>query len=606
MNNHKFLSSSQQMIMMMIFLVKLLILVSIVGRVHSAPFDEGNFEIIILHNNDMHARFDQTNAQSNTCRQQEELDSKCYGGFARVATVVKQYRRDHGNVLFLNAGDTYTGTPWFTLYKDTISSEMMNILHPDAISLGNHEFDNGVDGLVPFLNNVSFPVLAANLDLKDEPEMASATSLKPSTVFNVAGHQIGIIGYLTPDTKFLSAATKVEYIPEIDAINQEAQRLKADGINVIIALGHSGLTQDREIARSCPNVDLVIGGHSHTFLYSDEQPDSDVPEDVYPVVVTQTSGKQVPVVQAYAFTKYLGYLKLMFNSSGDLVDWDGQPILLNATIPQDDEVLKALQKYRLGVEEYGNRVVGISRVVLDGDSKSCRFRECNMGNLITDAFVHANAITFNGSTNSWTDASVAIYQGGGIRATINPIVSDGNITRMELDSVLPFGNSLYVVPMPGSVLHEALEHAVHRYSMRQGYGEFLQMSGLQVVYNLEEDTGYRVQSVKVLCSNCIIPLYEPLVTTRIYNVIMPNFLKDGGDGYDMFKDLSIIKTLPAQDINTVDTYIERMSPIFPAVEWRITVNGEPDEGNSASLVTVSWMLPLIVLVTQITSRMISG
>uniref|UniRef100_A0A1B0DL33 5'-nucleotidase n=1 Tax=Phlebotomus papatasi TaxID=29031 RepID=A0A1B0DL33_PHLPP len=297
------------------FLARLLVLLSIVGLSHLAPFQEGNYEIIILHNNDMHARFDQTNAQSNACRQQEELDSKCYGGFARVSTLVKKYRTENNNVLFLNAGDTYTGTPWFTLYKDVISSELMNILHPDAISLGNHEFDNGVEGLVPFLNHVEFPVLAANLDLSQEPTMASAKSLKPSTVFTVAGHRVGVIGYLTPDTKFLSAANKVEYIPEIVAINQEAQKLKNEGVEVIIALGHSGLTQDREIARSCPEVDIVIGGHSHTFLYSGDQPDRDIPEDVYPVVVIQPSGKQVPVVQAYAFTKYLGYLKVMVSSS---------------------------------------------------------------------------------------------------------------------------------------------------------------------------------------------------------------------------------------------------------------------------------------------------
>lgn len=191
----------------------------------------------------------------------------------------------------------------------------MNILHPDAISLGNHEFDNGVEGLVPFLNDVEFPVLAANLDLSQEPTMASAKSLKPSTVFTVAGHRVGVIGYLTPDTKFLSAANKIEYIPEIVAINQEAQKLKNEGVEVIIALGHSGLTQDREIARSCPEVDIVIGGHSHTFLYSGDQPDRDIPEDVYPVVIIQPSGKQVPVVQAYAFTKYLGYLKVMVSSS---------------------------------------------------------------------------------------------------------------------------------------------------------------------------------------------------------------------------------------------------------------------------------------------------
>ncbi|XP_059608975.1 protein 5NUC-like [Phlebotomus argentipes] len=579
------------------FLAKPLLLLSLVGLVRLAPFQEGNYELIILHNNDMHARFDQTNAQSNACRQQEELDSKCYGGFARVATIVRKYRADNNNVLFLNAGDTYTGTPWFTLYNNVISSEMMNILHPDAISLGNHEFDNGVDGLVPFLNSVEFPVLAANLDLSQEPTMAAAASLKPSTVFTVAGHRIGVIGYLTPDTKFLSAANKVEYIPEITAINQEAQKLRSDGVEVIIALGHSGLTQDREIARNCPDVDIVIGGHSHTFLYAGDHPDIDVPEDVYPVVVTQASGKQVPVVQAYAYTKYLGYLKIMLNATGSIVDWDGQPILLDSSVPQDTDVLAALQKYRAGVEEYGSRVVGVSRVVLDGASRSCRFHECNMGNLITDAFVHANVVSHPNSHTAWTDASIGLYQGGGIRAPIDPTAAEGNITRLELDNVLPFGNTLYVVPVPGSALKEALEHSVHRYANDTGYGEFLQMSGIQVVFDLDQESGSRVESAQVLCNECIVPKYEPLDNSRTYNVIMTNFMKDGGDGYAMFKSLPIAKTLPAGDINSVDTYIERMSPIFPAVEWRITV-----KGSSASLASISGVLLLVMLVIQVLSR----
>uniref|UniRef100_A0A7G3ABF5 5'-nucleotidase n=1 Tax=Lutzomyia longipalpis TaxID=7200 RepID=A0A7G3ABF5_LUTLO len=590
------------------FLVKFLVLLSSVGLAHFAPFQEGNYEIIILHNNDMHARFDQTNAGSNTCRQQEELDSKCYGGFARVSTIVKKYRSENNNVLFLNAGDTYTGTPWFTLYKDTIATEMMNILHPDAISLGNHEFDNGVDGLVPFLNHVTFPVLAANLDLSKEPTMANATSLKPSMVFTVAGHRIGIIGYLTPDTKFLSAATNVEYLPEISAINEEAQRMRReDNVGIIIALGHSGLAKDREIARNCPEVDIVIGGHSHTFLYSGDQPDREIPEDVYPVVVTQPSGKEVPVVQAYAYTKYLGYLKIMINSTGSIVDWDGQPILLNSSIAQDPDVLAALQKYRAGVEEYGSRVVGISRVYLDGHSSSCRFRECNMGNLITDAFVYGNAILTPMSETAWTDASVALYQGGGIRAPIDPRAAAGNVTRLELDNVLPFGNTLYVVEVPGRVLREALEHSVHRYSNSTGWGEFLQVSGLQVVFNVANDVGERVESVRILCNECSHPDYRPLNDEQNYNVIMTNFFKDGGDGYDMFKPLKIIKTFQQSDIEIVDTYIERMSPIFPAVEWRITVLGEAGSGGgTASSATLSGVLLITMLVIHITSKMISS
>lgn len=104
---------------------------------HAAPKAGDNFELIILHNNDMHARFEQTGVYSDKCTKTDAAANLCYGGFARVATEVKKYKKqaEEGGppVLYLNAGDTYTGTPWFTIFKDEIASDMLNILHPDAI-----------------------------------------------------------------------------------------------------------------------------------------------------------------------------------------------------------------------------------------------------------------------------------------------------------------------------------------------------------------------------------------------------------------------------------------------------------------------------------------
>lgn len=108
--------------------------------VRAVPFQHppnSALDLLILHNNDMHARFEQTDKLSASCRPDEALENKCYGGFARVSHVLKEYRREAESggpsVLYLNAGDTYTGTPWFTIFKDKIVSEFMNILKPDAI-----------------------------------------------------------------------------------------------------------------------------------------------------------------------------------------------------------------------------------------------------------------------------------------------------------------------------------------------------------------------------------------------------------------------------------------------------------------------------------------
>lgn len=98
---------------------------------------QSHVEIIILHNNDMHARFEQIGKYANLCAEEDVLANKCYGGFARVSTVLKRFRTDAQNggpaVFYLNAGDTYTGTPWFTLFKDRITSDFLNILRPDAV-----------------------------------------------------------------------------------------------------------------------------------------------------------------------------------------------------------------------------------------------------------------------------------------------------------------------------------------------------------------------------------------------------------------------------------------------------------------------------------------
>lgn len=387
---------------------------------------------------------------------------------------------------------------------------------------------------MPFLERVDFPVLAANLDLSKTPEMQHLESLKSSVVFTRGGRKIGVIGYLTPDTKQLVAAMTVEFTAEIAAINAEAERLKAEGVDILIALGHSGIVEDQNIALNCPLIDVVIGGHSHTFLYSGEPPiTSDTPYGPYPVVVTQGSGKKVPVVQAYAYTKYLGLLNLSFDENGNLEFWEGSPLLLNDEIPQDRDVLDALEEYREEVEAYENEVIGTTKVILEGDN--CRKEECNMGNLLTDAMVSIRAGLYTLSDNNkWTDAAIAIVQGGGVRSSIDTVsTGTGEITYGELDTVLPFRNKLLVAELSGAVLKQVLEFSVANYVKNIGAAAFLQVSGIHVNYDLDQPVGKRIESLEVLCADCDVPKYEQVVDTKTYGVIMTDFLKEGGDGYDM-------------------------------------------------------------------------
>lgn len=160
-------------------------------------------------------------------------------------------------------------------------------------------------------------------------------------------------------------------------------------------------------------MDVVIGGHTNTFLWNGEPPDTEKPEGPYPYMVKQDSGKEVPVVQAYAYTKYLGQLNVSFDENGDLVEAYGQPLYLDKSVKQDEDILEKLDLYRAAVDDLNDDVVGVTKVFLDGDDRSCRVKECNFGNLITDALVAYRASV--AGAEYWTDTPIGLFNGGAIR-----------------------------------------------------------------------------------------------------------------------------------------------------------------------------------------------
>ncbi|XP_017835942.1 protein 5NUC-like isoform X1 [Drosophila busckii] len=304
-----------------------------------------SFKFSIVHNNDMHARYDPIVGTGQKCPKGDDERCLCFGGFARVATAVSRARAE-GSVLYFNAGDTFYGTVWYAIYRAELAGQLMNMLNPDAMSLGNHEFDDNIAGLVPFLKQLNFPVVSCNLDLTFVPKLANIKQLVSSTIISRLDRRIGVIGYLTPLTKYYVPYNLVAYWPEIPAINMEAKKLRSAGVDIIIALGHSGYEVDMKIAKNCPDVDVVIGGHSHTFLYTGNPPVNDLVEGDYPTVITRSNGQQVPVLQAFAYTKYLGRINLEFDEQGNLLNFNGAPILLDCSIPRKSDVVALLNSKR--------------------------------------------------------------------------------------------------------------------------------------------------------------------------------------------------------------------------------------------------------------------
>lgn len=295
-------------------------------------------------------------------------------------------------------------------------------------------------------------------------------------------------------------------------------------------------------------------------------PDREVALGEYPTSVTQPSGKKVPVVQAYAYTKYLGRIHVEFDDEGNLIEIDGTPILLDGSIERDRDVLALLEQYRPGVLALETEIIGVTRVLLDG---SCRRAECNLGNFIADSMVDWYALQYH-VNEFWTDTSIAFLQGGGIRSSINQKSNSGNISREDAATVMPFESKMEVVEITGKELIEALEHSVHRYEDGEQRGEFMQVSGVQVVYDINRPSGQRVVEAKVLCAQCLVPELENVNQTKLYKIVMLDFLASGGDGYEMFKGKTV-QTYETLDIDVFVEYLKKKSPIHPAVEWRITI-----------------------------------
>ncbi|EDW01383.1 GH21407 [Drosophila grimshawi] len=539
----------------------------------------------------MHARYDPMKGFSENCRKGEDEQGLCFGGFARVKTAVEQIRTER-TTLFLNAGDTFQGTPWYTLFKGDLAADLMNMLNPDAMSLGNHEFDDKVEGLLPFLNKVQFPVVCANLDLAKVPKMKAIKSLVNSIIITKFEMKIGIIGYLTPETKTLVALNDVEFYQEIPMINGEAKKLTKRGVKIIIALGHSGYQMDQEIALRCKDVDLVVGGHSHTFLFTGSPPHKEKSAGNYPTVVIRSNGQQVPVVQAYAFTKYLGVLDMEFDNGGRLLTFDGAPILLDRTVKHDSQVKAFLDSKRQAIEELEGQVVGVSKAYLDGDGSHCRTGECNLGNLITDAIVYAR-VTENLGGIYWTDASIALYNGGGIRATVDSGV-EGTITSADIITVLPYKNEMMATRIMGKDLIKSLEYSA---SLRKtsASGGFLQVSGIRFIINYNYPKGKRISSVYVRCSECKIPKYENLHQDDYYWVIVSSYLLGGGDGYRYLKDARHpqIRPLTLTDTDILTKYLQEHKIVYPAVENRITIVGKTHLRSSAIQIQAS-LIPYVM------------
>ncbi|XP_029281922.1 LOW QUALITY PROTEIN: 5'-nucleotidase-like [Cottoperca gobio] len=542
------------------------------------------WDLVLLHTNDVHARVEETSKHSGKCG---SSSSQCFAGVARRATMIRRIRDAASNVLLLDAGDQFQGTVWFNYYKGAEAAHFMNKLSYDAMVFGNHEFDNGVEGLMqPFMEQIKCPVLSANIRTDQTLAATFGSSYLPYKILSVGGQRVGVVGYTSKETPALSKpGPHLQFEDEVPALQLQVDKLRTLGVHKIVALGHSGFTTDQLIAKKVRGVDVVIGGHSNTFLYTGSPPSSEFPAGLYPFMVQSDDGRQVPVVQAYAFGKYLGHLTVTFDDAGNVLKATGNPILLNGSIPQDPETLADVEEWKKNLANYSAEVVGKTLVFLNGSAEECRFRECNLGNLICDAMINNN-LRFSDDLQ-WNQVSACLFNAGGVRTSIDERTRNGSITMEDLISVLPFGGTFDLVQLKGSTLFKAFEHSVRRYG--QSTGEFLQVSGFRVEFDFSKPAGHLVKSLSILCTKCRVPRYEPVEEEQVYKVVLPSYMVNGGDGFSIIQAEMLKHNSGDLDISVVSNYITQRKIVYPSVEGRIKIyNSAP--GQSAPLVALVSLL----------------
>ena len=244
-------------------------------------------------------------------------------------------------------------------------------------------------------------------------------------------------------------------------------------------------------------------------------------------------------------------------------------------------------EWRILITEYvdpSDDIIGYTRVYLDSN---CYRSECNLGNFIADALVDWYSINHN-ATSGWTDASVALIPANNIKHSIDNKLKNGVITRKDAMDILPQNNKIALAKVTGSILLEILEYNIHRYAQGVQPPEFLQISGMQIVYDLSKGIGNRVTSVKVLCSSCIVPQLEDIKLNNNYNVLLPSNIATGSLGYTMFKNM-IVDIFNNTEVDAIIYYIKRKTPIYPSVEWRLSLNNlDPNQntvGNTRVLLS---------------------
>ncbi len=495
-------------------------------------------DITLLTTNDLHGRLEPFMVQN-------EGHAQSAGGFSALAACMDMWAQQApGAVLRLNSGDTLAG-PYAVHFGGAALFGALGLMGMDAAVPGNHEFDRGPREFARALDHCPFPMVATNMEIA--PGHALAGRIQPVIVLERCGARLLIAGFMTPELAYISSPGSGIRI--LDPASPHMRRRITDAIkqhspDLVIALTHLGLEEDRRLAQSIPELDVICGGHSHDLLPAGQE-----------VRVRHAGGRQTVIVQAGAGGAALGVLRIRA-AAGAQPQYTWLPQKIDSSSGQSPRLQEFIARYRAQLPPV--RVLTVSDTAIDCRGATLRSREAPIGNYIAD------------SLREYCGTDVALYNGGGIRGDC--VVPEGPVTNRDIETMLPFDNMAVVISMTGDELRQVLERSVGHLPLP--WGGFLQVSGLNVRVDpqAQAGSGKRIAHVDVRGDG---GLSSPLEGGRRYRVATNSFLARGGNGYHEF---SRSRAEPSAGTAVRDIIMQRMSAqprLALAADGRINMTTAP-------------------------------
>jgi 5'-nucleotidase/UDP-sugar diphosphatase len=494
--------------------------------------------ITILHTNDVHGRI-----EPFRYRDGKEL----VGGLAGRAALISSIESSNRNVITLDAGDFAQGTMFYNVFKGKPDVELMSIAGYDAGTLGNHEFDKGLNNLKNNLKAATYPFVAANIRFTKDAELQSL--VKPYIIREQHGLKTAIIGLVPEDLKTLTNVPDgFEVLDPVETTRKIVKEVNPK-VDMIIVLSHEGLEDDIKLAKSVPEIDVIVGGHSHTLLR-------------HPMLFNQNGDKTL-IVQDGEFGRYLGRLDLKMRDK-KVQNYYYELIPINGNVPHNamyEEINGYTSKYANAVRDYGKENVGKIGVTIGADADKTKTELTITGALVTNAI-----------KSRFSQVDVVLQNSGGIR--LRRSIGPGDLTLVDVTELYPFGNKVITLELKGSELKSILETGARTYPRPND--AFLQSLGLEYTINtagkpqvLSDDglkiisEGNRISDVKV---DGI-----PLDNEKHYKIAVNDYIFNGGNGFSQFKKAFNVADTGVFIPDIIGDYVKNDSPLTVKLKDRINI-----------------------------------